>query len=651
MALALASSSPATATPAADPAQPAPMALRIAGDASDAAQAGQDGFPDLSRYSESQRNEALQRLWCVEAIRSARQFGRMPMNLVVERVLNVAYARFPNLKVSRGSLYKWDAKIKTRRDVTNLVDHRGGDMKHAGDADAWSAFKDLYLHENAPTIRQCWHEVKRLAAFHGWGWCSYPACVRQLDKKIPPQDQISARHPAMYRSHLQPFIEQHPESWEAGGLWIGDHKQCDLVCRWAKTLIRPWLTVWKDWRTRKVCGWVLSDNPNSTTILAALRHGLIDPTNLGGPAEVWIDNGRDFDSWLFHGQTKSARLSKIKPSVDEGGATGIFNALQITPHFSLAYNPNGKARLERWFRTLTPLFKTFETYTGEGPDTKPERLNEILKSPRLIPTFQTVKDRIAAHIEGFNNSVDHSMDNLSEDGQTISPNEAYARWCQTKRVMADPAALDLCLQHWHRPVPVTRNGIAITLAGRAWHYGQYAHELSPFKAIAKESRRMVNVSYDPHDMGSIHVYDEKWRFLCIAAMNEVGGLEGKISREHLQTVSRNKAAYERDRRFVAEHALTSILTPEEQAANVAENERRDDQADAARTMRMVTTPLDRQSLPVAIGAENISFPARPPLLSPSQMFRNAGPRDRYEEFPAAFDLAGKLRKQALEARP
>ena len=42
-------------------------------------------------------------------------------------------------------------------------------------------------------------------------------------------------------------------------------------------------------------------SPNSTTILAALRHGLKDERNFGGPRAVWIDNGKDYDAWLFHG--------------------------------------------------------------------------------------------------------------------------------------------------------------------------------------------------------------------------------------------------------------------------------------------------------------------------------------------------------------
>ena len=62
----------------------------------------------------------------------------------------------------------------------------------------------------------------------------------------------------------------------------------------------------------------------------------------------------------------------------------------IEAHFSLAYNPNGKARLERWFRTLDAFSKTFETYAGNSVETRPERLNAVLARPGLIPPFQEV---------------------------------------------------------------------------------------------------------------------------------------------------------------------------------------------------------------------------------------------------------------------
>lgn len=393
------------------------------------------------------------------------------------------------------------------------------------------------------------------------------------------------------------------EAAAAGELWIGDHKELDLICRFEGRLIRPWLTTWMDWRTRRVVGWALTDSPNSTTILAALRHGLLDDANFGGPDAVWIDNGRDYDAWLFHGQTKKQRRQRIAPNMDEGRAAGIFHTLQIEPHFATPYNPNGKARLERWFRTLERFCRTFDTYTGDGPDTRPERLSDILAKPAAVPAFDVVYQRITAHIAGYNARSEHSRDDLIDDatGERLSPDAAMARWCQRRRVY-DRDAIDLLLMHWHRPITVGRNGITLTLRGRAVRYGQFESALAPFKGAKRTDRRPVLVSFDPHDLDTVRVYDEQFQFICTAAMNQLGGLHGagKIGQRHIAELNRQKARYEKATRDVADFNITQAFTTEEQLAVIAAEQhdaaaKAKAEADAPAPLKLVGTPLDGQA--------------------------------------------------------
>ena len=605
---------------------------------------------DLACFSERQRAAALQRRTCVERLRVARVAGKGTMETLAAAIVEHARTCFPELKISRSRLFEWDRRFARPSDLILLVDQRGGDQCSKASPEAWAAFRDLFLHENQPTIKQCWKEVRALANEKGWGWCSYTACAGQLNDRIPKQQQIYHRTPATYRQQMAPFTAQHPESWRAGELYIGDHKELDLICKWGKGIIRPWLTAWIDWRTRKLVGYVLSDSPNSTTILAALRHALKDPSNMGGPAHVWIDNGKDYDALMFHGQTKKQRRARIKPRVDEARSLGIFNALDIKAHFAIAHNPNGKARLERWFRTLEGFFKTFDTYTGDCIDNKPERLNEILAKPRLIPTFELVRDRLATHIGGYNADTDHSIDDLSDGGETISPTEAYARWCDTKRVMADDASLDLLLMHWHKPTTVGRNGITINLCGQALHYGQHEEALKRFKALKKSDRPPVNVSYDPHALQSIRVFDAQWRFICTAPMNDVGGIAGRISKDNIATMSRNKALYNRGQKHVAEYGLTSTLSSEEQLMDVVERERQPI-AEPSST-RIVQTPLDgqgkeveREQLRTAVGAESMSPPIKPGPSALEKLQRNLRLPVRYEDDALPYDPLQKLREQ------
>ncbi len=377
--------------------------------------------PDLAGYSKKQQDMARQRRACVERLREARKSWPGYMRDWMPRLLEQLAASFPELKISRSQLYGWDLKYSRPSELVKLIDTRGGNTRGQSDPAAWSAFKDLFLHENQPSVKFCWQRVAELAKENRWKWVGLKACHAQLNDRIPPEVQVRNRQPAVWRSQLRPTIGQDPESWQANQCWIGDHKQLDLWCTWRDTLIRPWLTTWLDWRTRRVSGWVLSDNPNSSTILAALRHGLLDPRNLGGPQAVWIDNGRDYDAWVFHGRTKRERQSRMEPAVKEGTAAGIFTALKIEAHFSVPFNPNGKSRLERWFRTLESFCKTFDSYAGFSVATRPERLNEVLKALCTVPTFETVKSRIGQHIDGYNAQPDHDRDDMKDGGERLSP--------------------------------------------------------------------------------------------------------------------------------------------------------------------------------------------------------------------------------------
>ena len=60
-----------------------------------------------------------------------------------------------------------------------------------------------------------------------------------------------------------------------------------------------------DWRSQKIVGWVLSEGPNSRTILIAFARAMRDTSNQGGPDRVYIDNGKDYAAEAFIGKTKA----------------------------------------------------------------------------------------------------------------------------------------------------------------------------------------------------------------------------------------------------------------------------------------------------------------------------------------------------------
>jgi len=591
---------------------------RLAGDGQD-----RGGLTGMEALTGKRWDRALQKADCARRYRHERLYHRDSDRGWFARLQSSLRIDYPNLGgLAKQTLWEWEGKSKGGRNPVALADRRGGHQAPEASAEAWKAFEDLYLHQNQPTIRQVWKLIRTLAAENGWQWVSYSRCRKLVNRKIPPEKQAFHRTPEIYRKQLAPYIPQHEESWRAGQLAIADHKQLDIWVCWRGTIIRPWLTVWMDWRTRRIIGWTLSDSPNSSTILGSFRMVMKDPMNCGGPAEVRIDNGRDFASYVFHGSTKQERRAQMSLGIDEGVVRGIFAMLKIGVHFALPYGPNGKSRCERFFGDLAAFARLFESWCGISSETKPERLAEILANPAKIPTFDEVQTRLGAFIEGYNASADHQMDDLSENGRKLSPNEAFARWCDTRRIMADPAALDLLLAHWHKPVTVGRNGISLTIGGHVLHYGHVCEALRPFKGLHKKDRPLVNVSYDPSALENVRVYDSQFRFVTVAPMNRVGGIVKGLTREDHAETHRQMAAYRKSLRHQAEYSLTSILTAEEQLANATakrhQAERRAaEQAAQPASIVAIQTPLDGQSthlrkqeLRLTTGAGPISEPER-----------------------------------------
>lgn len=564
---------------------------------------GADGLAkQLQSFPGEKVDEAWTRVACVKQFREHRAHTPGQMKDWLPGLIVQLRERFPDVKISRSRIYQWDKLFNhDPNDVVKLIDSRGGNTIGRGDPAAWKAFQDIFCDPRQPSLSECWRNVRGLARRHHWQWCSEKSCRRQLNDRIPPEVQLYHRDPAAWRNTQRPSIAQDVETHAAGECWIGDHKQCDVWVRHGKRLIRPWLTAWMDWRTRRVVGWCLSDNPNSSTILAALRHGLADERNFGGPSKVWIDNGKDYDSYIFHGQTKSQRLKKKRINeMNEPAATGLFNLLGIEAHFSLAYNPNGKSRLERWFRTLEPLFQKFESYAGKSVDTRPEELNNILADPRKVPTWDDFRRRIDNHITGNNARTEHAIDDLTDPatGQQLSPDDALQAWCPRRRQMADPDVMDLLLKQWHKPVTAQKNGVAINIGGKRLRYGGDDQRLIPYKSARKADRPPLLIAFDPHNLQSVRVYDIRYRFLFTLTLNGLGGVDtsAPIGRGHVGELIRRKRQRNHALKFIRETDLSEIYTDEESLAIEAAKDAaptRDDEP--GRNVAIVQTPIDGQS--------------------------------------------------------
>ena len=589
--------------------------------------ANQQAMPDLLKLSQHEREEVFAKAACVKAFRDAKMFRPGLLSVWLPLLINELRIAHPKISISKSGLYRWDGLLKTDADLLLLLDKRGGDQKASGEKRAWDFFAHLYLSESNLTVATAWRQTDAWAIQNGAQWCSQRTCERRLDQMIPPQTQLFHRKRAAWRSRCQTYTDQDDERFAAGRCWESDHTQMDLWVRYGELLIRPWLTVFKDWRTRRVVGWCLSASPNSDTILAAFSHAIRDPANMGGPTEVIIDNGKDYDSYFWNGRTKTERHAKKileKGYVDENWFQGLYGLMNIQVHFSLPYNPNGKSRTERWFGILHDQFdKLFPTYTGNKPENRPEGLADVLQSQRhRIPTFEQIQRQVGEYIQGFNARADHNITDLAENGLKLSPDQAMAQWCSVRLMPKSDKVLDLLLKHWYKPVIVGKNGVTIAPYGVPLTYGKHNTELARFKSVGQRSRGKANprvlVSFDPQDLREIFVWTTDYRLIDRVRENTLGGLPGPLGRELCATEARAKHHYKRMLRMAKDGYHREYLTASEALRDAALEEyasKRPTETTAAPgsvpgTMKLVQTPIDdavkdadRINMRQAVGAE------------------------------------------------
>ncbi len=494
---------------------------------------------DLAVMTAKNRDLVLQRKACLDQFRKARAEQSRPVKQWLPELIDQLRADFPEANVSRSRLYEWDKLVRTPADLVELADGRGGDQYHDRYADFWKRFQADFLDPNQPKVKHSYERVRLAMRAEKIGTKHIPSLRtvhRQLDERIAPSLQAFHRdREGEYKSKFLPTIQQDPERFRAGRCWVFDHTRMDVFIRAGEKVFRPWLTTAQDWRTRKIVGWCLTITPNSDTILLTLREGMLDADNMGGPEDICFDNGKDFDSWFFDGRTKKQRRRKVENDwLSDSTFRGIFAALNIEPHFSIAYAPNGKARQERWYGYLHDNFeRSFPTYCGKDTSSKPAGLEERLANLPGVPTYEQLHERLCDFVDGYNRRADHSIEDLKDDGIRVSPMQAMAAWCDTRRMFGEDdtherQVLDTLLMHHDRPVSVGKMGVGVTVAGKKVYFGLEHGVLMPeLRGYQGRAKKKVRTAYDPRDLSSVYVYDDAdGRLLCIAPNNLGPGSAG-----------------------------------------------------------------------------------------------------------------------------
>ena len=534
---------------------------------------------ELSRVPQNKIDQALGRLGL---IREFEKFAAGHLQSGGSRT--EAIAIFTSAKAaSKRSLERWMARYRVEG-LLGLVDTRGGGQmfKDMISPEAFEQFKAMYLTQQRLSVKTCWLNICFINKDQDKNWDipSLRTMQRHIKEQIPLAVRVLHREGlGAYEAKCAPYVLTDPDSVKAGQIWVGDHHQLNCWIRYRGKWLRPWITVWEDMRSRAIVGRYVSFSPNQTTILLASKRAI---EKYGPPDSVKIDNGRDYDSELWTGTTKTKRRLIKKGYIDEQMVAGLYAMLDIAVSFAIPYHPQSKP-VERWFDTLDrQLIKTIATYCGKDTDRKPDYLNDLLNSQKAIDK--------AYDLESFTQLVDQYIDvynNAAHTGNGMngkSPLEVMS-FRLSRRVMAD-GVLGLLMRVWSGELKVGKNGVNF----KNFWYGQFDMELMAYQG------KKVRVAYDPDDLRCVHVYNAAtMKLITIAEQAQLIQYGAAVSEEALRAAMKQKAkavkvvkSY-KDTRLTAETDLASLTI---KAMAEGKKETPPDREDIA--LRPVVTPLNGQ---------------------------------------------------------
>ena len=337
------------------------------------------------------------------------------------------------------------------------------------------AIEGLALERPTLPISSIHRQAGTLAASLSEKRPSYPVVWRIV--RSLPAGLMTLAHRGT-RAYCESFELVHRrEASRPNAMWQVDHAQLDiqLLCE-DGTTARPWLTIVLDDYSRAVAGYYLGfEPPSSLRTALALRQGIWrkgDPhwEMCGIPDVLYTDNGSDFTS---------KHIEQV--AVD----------LKIRLVFSTPGKPQGRGRIERFFRTVNEMFLCdldgYVQRPGRAPVLTLGQLDKLFRA-FLLQTYHR----------------------RSSSERKPSPKERWGAGGFLPRMPESLEQLDLLLIYELRSRRVRPDGI---------HFHTFRYLSLTLAAYVGEE---VTIRFDPRDMGEIRVFYQN-RFLCSAISADLAG--------------------------------------------------------------------------------------------------------------------------------
>lgn len=398
------------------------------------------------------------------------------------------------------------AKYGRNRNRSLAIEDLGPLQQHV-----YANFKTNYLDDRSPSAAACCLAAQGLAIEIAERIA--PAMVPDLRARFPHASTfVRAIHAELGESQVYlaragyqawnrryaSHIERDDAGVAAGRAWISDHHQLDEMwlarlrddanvpaelrralqddaALFDGTQRRPWLTVWRDYKTGLWLSWECRfSSPNAQRVMttfaqAVLRYGL--------PDEIVIDNGKDYRAKDFAG-------GRLKVEVDERTTKSMLAILGVRARFAWPYHGQSKA-IERDFRTFDGWKSRFTPgYTGNSAANKPESAGSAAMRRALLCYDEGVE-----LLDQFVNTILHTAASNGKNMRGRSRLQAWAEEFHGLRTVTQES-IALLTMRTTPPRLIGRNGVMIN--GRNW----YAPWMEKYKSTRGGMRIYLRVPDD-----------------------------------------------------------------------------------------------------------------------------------------------------------
>lgn len=298
--------------------------------------------------------------------------------------------------------------------------------------------------------------------------------------------------------------------------------------------IKPKLVAWIDTRSRVIMGDVICKDANSKILKRSLLKMIYSEVG-GVPKYLYIDNGKDYTAETMTGRKRNDRGGNRVSLIDgkecfeiefDDKVRGFYKSIGILDdHRAMPYEPWSKGQIERFFGGVCSRFtKWMTSYTG------------TLTGSKTIA------------------KIDKDIKKMLENDQLLTMDEFFALWSQwleekymnhihselkkNEEEYKTPKSLFLNGDRYFKPVPPKAQATILMMESRQVRvyntgirmFNNYYRSVE----LANYIDRYVNVKYDPEDITSIFVFNDKHEMICEAQCQELLQIAPQIHQEALE---------------------------------------------------------------------------------------------------------------------